>query len=43
MLGPCAVVPYDEQAYWIERYAGQQAYRDHTRFVAMNPSLLKIH
>ncbi|KXS96134.1 hypothetical protein AC578_2297 [Pseudocercospora eumusae] len=31
MLGPCAVIPYDEQAYWIERYAGQNAYHKYSR------------
>ncbi|KXT11819.1 hypothetical protein AC579_6075 [Pseudocercospora musae] len=31
MPGPCAVIPYNEQAYWIERYAGQNAYHKYSR------------
>jgi hypothetical protein len=31
MFGPCVVGPYNEAAYWIERYGGQEAYHEYNR------------
>jgi hypothetical protein len=29
MLGPCAVIPYNEAAYYMERYGGPKAYQSY--------------